>query len=110
MERLAFLEQTRFGDKVQIDKMTETPYSKEIRICMEKGNVMQEHTAPGAIAIMVLRGRINLASEGESTTLSEGDMVCFEANVPHSLDAIEQSIVRLTLAKTDSLKRVFTLT
>jgi quercetin dioxygenase-like cupin family protein len=109
MEKSSFLENLRFGDKVQIDKMVETPFSKEIRICMAGGNVMKEHTAPGAITILVLKGRVTITSMGEHAELENGEMVCFDANVPHSLEAHEESVIRLTLSKNDSVKRVFSL-
>jgi len=109
MEKIAFLEDPRFEEKVQTDKMIETPFSKEIRICMAKGNMMKEHTAQGAITIMVLKGLVAVASGNETVKLSDGEMVCFEANVPHSLKAHEQSIIRLSLSKNDSVNRVISL-
>jgi quercetin dioxygenase-like cupin family protein len=110
MQQAAFLEKTRFGDKVQIDKMMETPFSKEIRICMAKGNVMKEHSAPGAITIMVLNGCVSITSMDATVELTDGGMVCFDANVPHSLEANEKSVLRLTLSKNDSIQRVISLT
>ena len=109
MDTMTFLKDTRFCEKVQIDKMFETPFSKEIRICMAEGNTMREHTAPGAITIMVLKGRVRIDSLEESAELLSGDMIYFDANVPHSLEAYEESVIRLTLSKNDSAKRVFSL-
>lgn len=109
MQTTAFLKDTRFGEKVQIDKMFETPFSKEIRICMAEGNTMQEHTAPGAITILVLKGKVRIDSLEESRELESGDMVYFDAKVPHSLEALQESVIRLTLSKNDSEKRVFSL-
>ena len=109
MDTIAFLKDTRFGEKVQIDKMFETPFSKEIRICMAKGNTMKEHTAPGAITILVLEGTVRINSLQESAELKSGDMVYFDAKIPHSLIALDKSVVRLTLSKNDSEQRVFSL-
>lgn len=109
MDTVAFLKDTHFGEKVEIKKMFETPFSKEIRICMAVGNSMKEHTAPEAITILILQGRVRIDSMQESVELTCGDMVCFDAKVPHSLEALEQSVVRLTLSKNDSAKRVFSL-
>lgn len=109
MQKVAYFENPRFGEKVQIDKTMETPFSKEIRICMAVGNVMKEHTAPGAITIMVLTGRVTITSMDDTVELIDGEMVCFDANVPHSLEAHEQSVIRLTLSKNDSVKRVISL-
>lgn len=109
MEKIAFLHSPHFGEKIQIDTMLETPLSKEIRICMDKGHVMKKHTAPGAITIMIVTGCVTITSMNESVKLESGEMVYFDANVPHSLEANTQSVIRLTLSKNDSVKRVFAL-
>lgn len=106
MEKVSFMKDLAFGDKPKILPLLETPFSKEIRICMAKGNMMKEHTAPGAITIMLLRGKLAIGSQGEETVLDEGDMVYFEPKVPHSLEAIEECVVRLVLSKQDSIQRV----
>lgn len=106
MTKVAFLKNLYFDATPQITKMLETLSSKEIRICMAKGNVMKEHTAPGAITIMILQGEVAISSNDNSIVLHNGDMVYFDAKVPHSLEAKEQSIVRLVLSKNDTIQRV----
>ncbi len=106
MNQVAFFKDTRFADKPQIDLMMDAPHGKEIRICMQKGNVMKEHTAPGAIVIMVLSGNVDIGSKEGDTRLGAGEAVYFAANVPHSLVAIEDSVIRLSLSKNDSIQRV----
>jgi quercetin dioxygenase-like cupin family protein len=110
MKKISFLEEISFNSqKVEIKKMGETAFSKEIRICMAKDNVMQEHTAPGAITILLINGKVQIASLQESVELTTGDMVYFDAKIPHSLKAFEDSIIRPTLSKNDSVQRVFSL-
>ena len=75
MQKISFFENTRFADKPQIDLMLESNNGKEIRICMQKGNVMAEHTAPGAIVIMVLSGLVDIGSSEGETTLAGGEAV-----------------------------------
>lgn len=106
MTKIAFFENIHFDTAPQITKMLETPTSKEIRICMAKGNIMQEHTAPGAITIMVLQGKVTIGSDYKNITLQDGEMIYFDAKTPHSLEAIEQSILRLVLSKNDTVQRV----
>ena len=106
MQKIAFLENTRFADKPQIDLMLENEQGKEIRICMQKGNEMAQHTAPGAIVIMVLSGTVNIGSFDGSMQLGAGEAVYFAARVSHSLLAIEDSIIRLSLSKNDTIQRV----
>lgn len=86
--------------------MLETPTSKEIRICMAKGNIMKEHTAPGAITIMVLRGEVAIGSNDKNITMQNGEMIYFDAKAPHSLEAKKESILRLVLSKNDTVQRV----
>jgi quercetin dioxygenase-like cupin family protein len=106
MTKVAFFENLYFDATPQITKMLETPNSKEIRICMAKGNIMKEHTAPGAITIMVLRGEVTIGSNDKNITLQDGEMIYFDAKIPHSLEAIEQNILRLVLSKNDTVQRV----
>ncbi|QOP41479.1 cupin domain-containing protein [Sulfurimonas marina] len=109
MDIVSFLNVSTSEKKVQIDKLSETSFSKEIRICMAKDSVMQEHTAPDAITILIIKGRVRIDSLEESKELNNGDMVYFNAKVPHSLEALEDSVIRLTLSKHDSEQRVFSL-
>ena len=106
MQKISFLNELAFGDKPKVTPLLETPFSKEIRICMSKGNLMKEHTAPGAITIMLLSGKLVIGSQGEEIVLDEGDMVYFEPKVPHSLEAMNECVVRLVLSKQDSIQRV----
>lgn len=109
MQKTSFMAKPCQGNGVHIEKMRETPFSKEIRICLSQGSVMKEHTAPGPITVMVLKGCVSISSLGESAALESGDMVDFGANVPHSLHADTDSMVRLSLSKHDSVKRVVSL-
>ena len=58
---------------------------------------------------MVLTGCVTISSLNRSTDLESGEMVYFDADVPHSLEANADSIIRLTLSKNDTVKRVISL-
>lgn len=109
MRQASFFENTRFADKPQIDLMLESEHGKEIRICMQKGSEMKEHTAPGAIVIMALSGSVDIGSSEGGALLKAGDAIYFDAKVPHSLIALEDSVIRLSLSKNDGVNRVVKL-
>jgi quercetin dioxygenase-like cupin family protein len=65
---------------------------------MIKGTELGEHNNPGEATVHVLRGRVRLTSEGESWEGRSGDLLKVP-NARHSLQALEDSAVLLTVAK-----------
>ncbi len=67
---------------------------------------MKAHQAPYPIIIHTLEGSIDFGVNGEQVILHKGDLLTLEANVIHTLKALEDSIVRLTLNRSDQTQRV----
>ena len=86
-------------EKVMINKIIETEHSKEIRICLSKDQLMKEHTAPAPIIVMVLAGAIKFSINSSEYLLNKGDVINLNAKISHSLLALEDSIIRLSLVK-----------
>lgn len=105
MEKVVF--NFNIFDGVKTAMLCESEFSKEIRITMAKDAVMKEHMAPNAIIVQVLRGGIEFEMSGKILVMNEFDMITLPAFIPHSLKALENSIIRLSLSKSDSHTRVF---
>ena len=107
MKVASFLENIIFNsNKPSLSLILDTDFSKEIRIVFKKGQVMDDHQAPFAIIVQVLKGCIDFGINNELEKLNDGDIISLKPHEVHSLTALEDSIVRLTLSKTDSVKRV----
>lgn len=106
MEKFNILEDVVYGDKVQIKAMFDSDSSKEIRIVFKKDQVMKEHKTNFPITVQIVQGSIDFGVNSQVHTLNEGDIVALEASVPHDLKANTDSIVRLSLSKSDTVTRV----
>lgn len=93
-------------DRVKVSVILETSFSKEIRIAFKKGQTLKEHKTAFPIVVHLLEGSIDFGIKSEKQLLKKGDILTLDANVPHDLLAHEESIVRLTLSKYDSVERV----
>ena len=96
-------------NKPAINILFETSFTKEIRIVMKKGQVMKEHKTAFPIVVEIIEGKIDFGVEGKVLDLKKGGLLALDGGVPHDLKAIEDSIIRLTLTKSDELNRVLSV-
>ena len=107
MNTASFLtEVTYLDNKPNIQLILESEFSKEIRISFRKNQTMAEHQTKFPITVQVLQGRLDFGVPGKIMELAAGDMISLPGSIPHDLKAIEDSVVRLTLSKTDLVSRV----
>lgn len=107
MKTATMFQNLEFNEKrplVQV--LFETTFTKEIRIAMHKGTEMKEHKTAFPIVVEIVDGNINFGVESEVLHFNKGQLIALDGGVPHSLIALEDSIVRLTLAKSDEANRV----
>ena len=90
----------------QITTLFETPFTKEIRITLHKGTTMKEHKTAFPIVIEMIDGAVDFGVNNEVILIKKGDLIALESNVPHNLRAQENTIIRLTLTKSDLTSRV----
>ncbi|WP_431164532.1 AraC family ligand binding domain-containing protein [Tenacibaculum halocynthiae] len=107
MEVASFLKNIKFNKmKPAVSLLLDTDFSKEIRVVFEKGQTMEDHQAPFAIIVQVVKGCIAFGVNEEEKLLNTGDIISLKPQVVHNLTAIEESIVRLSLSKSDTVNRV----
>jgi quercetin dioxygenase-like cupin family protein len=69
-------------------------------IALTAGSSMSEHENPGEATLQVITGRVRLAAQGNQWDGRQGDLL-FLPPVRHSLLAINDAVVLLTVAKLD---------
>jgi quercetin dioxygenase-like cupin family protein len=65
---------------------------------LHEGALLHEHAAPGATTIQVLDGHVRMQVGDESVEVKAGRLMAFNAGVRHSVEALEDSTLLLTLA------------
>lgn len=107
MKKSSLLNPLTFNDsKPAISVLFETDNTKEIRIAMKKHQVMKEHKTSFPITIEIFEGSIEFGVNGTIENLIKGDLAYLEASISHDLVAKEDSIIRLTISKSDTVDRV----
>lgn len=107
MKSASLTKNLKYNDsKPAVETLLDTSSSKEIRILMKKGQVMKEHKTSYPIMVEIFEGKISFGVKGDIHQLEKGDLVSLEAGIPHDLTAEEDSTIRLSLSKADSVERV----
>ena len=107
MQTASFYKELKFSDEsVVIKPMLDSDFGKEIRIAFKEGQIMKEHKTKFPITVMTMRGSIEFDIGEETVILNEGDVIALEGNIMHELKALEESVVRLSLHKSDTIARV----
>ncbi len=66
---------------------------------MKENTALKSHKAAAAIVVEVVEGEIIFGTGNEVLTMQKGMLVSLEAHVPHSLEANQDSVIRLSVSK-----------
>ncbi len=93
---------TEFFSRVLI----RTPDMEVMRFVLPAGQEMREHRLHGAVTLQCVEGLIELLACGQTVRLRESEMTFLSACDNHSLKAIKNSVLLMTLVlhKSDSEK------
>ncbi|HET9118805.1 MAG TPA: cupin domain-containing protein, partial [Pseudonocardiaceae bacterium] len=81
---------TVFGGHEQVLRQT--------LVALRAGTSLTEHDSPGEATLIVLRGRARLHADDDTWEGRTGDLLVIPP-ARHSLDAVEDSVILLTVAK-----------
>lgn len=76
-------------------------HTKRLRvnlIALAAGAALQDHESPGEATLEVLRGSIEFHADGESVTLTAGQLLAIPP-ARHGLSAVTDAVVILSVAK-----------
>ncbi|WP_067433256.1 cupin domain-containing protein [Nocardioides jensenii] len=71
---------------------------RQTMVALRAGSSLQEHESPGDATVHVLQGRVNLVAGEVRWNGLAGDLLIIP-DARHSLEAVEDSVVLLTVAK-----------
>lgn len=62
-----------------------------VLFAFDAGGKLPQHSAPGVVTIHLLRGSMRVRTSRESYELRAGDLLALEQDVPHDVEALEDS-------------------
>lgn len=70
-----------------------------VMMAMEAGDAIKEHSAKSPVSIQLLRGHVALNAGGQALELRPGQLAFLQPDIRHDVQALEQSVILLTLAE-----------
>lgn len=68
-----------------------------VLIGMHKNAEFKKYNVYGDIQMQVLEGKINFCTEQQTVSLQKGQMIALKADIPHSVQALDESFFLLTV-------------
>jgi len=78
--------------------LTKEPGLRLVLMVLGKGTKISEHQAAGPLTLHVLSGAVTFRTRDRADTLGAGELIVLEAAIYHEVEALQESVVLLTLA------------
>jgi quercetin dioxygenase-like cupin family protein len=78
--------------------LVKEPDFRIVLVALRAGGRLEEHRAAGRISVQTLTGHVRLHAAGIEVDLPAGRPVSLEHEVPHAVEALEESAFLLTIA------------
>lgn len=73
------------------------PRLRVVLMALHQEALMETHTADGPVTIQVLEGRLSVEMNAQSHELQPGDVLLIDDQVPHSVQALDESAFLMTM-------------
>lgn len=98
METLNILERVKFDDRRPVSQaLLPGPGPKVMLVCLKAGQKVPEHAVPVEVVVQTISGRARFYDGCVPFEMSEGTLLRLEASRPHSVEAIEDTVLMATI-------------
>lgn len=77
--------------------LVKTSSLRIVLMVLHEGTTMAEHSTDGTISVQVLSGSVDFIIKDSSTHLKASSLISLAGGIPHSVRAIEESVLLLTV-------------
>ncbi len=77
--------------------LRKAPGLQLVLLAMQAGDRLHEHQAAGPITLQPLSGKVRFATQDESVELEPHRVVALDGRIPHTVEALAESICLLTI-------------
>jgi quercetin dioxygenase-like cupin family protein len=69
-----------------------------VLVALQAGKTLPEHRTEGRISVHVLSGHVEVKAAGRTFNLRPGSLLALDQNLPHDIQALQESDMLLTIA------------
>jgi quercetin dioxygenase-like cupin family protein len=98
MKHANMYEALQFNDEtISMELLYETPYVRELRMAMRTHQVMRDHESIFPLTIEVCDGAVTVSADSGDMVLPKGEILTINGGCTHHIEAIQDTIIRLTI-------------